>query len=346
MSETDIKQQLDALTAKLAAMEASSKPPSSSVVYMKSDRKFPKFAGRPVKDSDPDVIEWITDMREYISSIPSKNHHVDFIMDHLTGSAKSEIRLRPPEQRKTGEEILSILEELYHIKDTVSQLQQKFYQREQHDDETLEAYSLALMKIADQITRRAGKEMPGKDKALIERFIDGLKDQHLRQELRKFSIDKGPIPFLEFRHLMLKWIEDNPPSTDKHVHKTTTSENSELLAIMQKQQELLEKQQEQIDNLTKLTSQHQTYREPYYGRSRSYKRYPRGSRGRGRGTGRSRGRSYPDRSELTCFNCGGKGHKAPECPSENYRDGSTKHQDKGSQSRRSKEDPNGRPPQC
>ena len=43
-----------------------------------------------------------------------------------------------------------------------------------------------------------------------------------------------------------------------------------------------------------------------------------------RGTGRGRGRSYPDRSELICFNCGGKGHKAPECPSENYRDGSIK----------------------
>ena len=96
MSESDIKEQVKALQAKLAAMEASQK--SSSVVYMKSDRKFPKFAGRPEKDSDPDVIEWITDMREYIASKSSKDHHVDFIMDHLTGSAKSEIRLRPPEQ--------------------------------------------------------------------------------------------------------------------------------------------------------------------------------------------------------------------------------------------------------
>ena len=104
------------------------------------------------------------------------------------------------------------------------------------------------IKLQDEQERKCQE----KDKALVERFIDGLKDQHLRQELRKFSIDKGPIPFLEFRHLMLKWIEDNPPSTDKHVHKTTTSENNELLAIMQKQQELLQKQQEQNRQFDKI----------------------------------------------------------------------------------------------
>ena len=342
MSESDIKEQVKALQAKLAAMEASQK--SSSVVYMKSDRKFPKFAGRPEKDSDPDVIEWITDMREYIASKSSKDHHVDFIMDHLTGSAKSEIRLRPPEQRKTADQILNILEQLYHIKDTVTQLQQKFYQRDQHADETLESYSLELMKIADQITRRAGKEMSDKDKILVERFIDGLRDQHLRQELRKFSIDKGPLPFLEFRHLMLKWIEDNPPSTDKHIHKTS-SENSELLSLMKQQQDLLEKQQEQIDHLTKLTSGrgNSTYTPQYYGRSRSYSRYPRGyGRGRGRGTGdRGRGRSYPDRKELICYNCGGKGHKSSECPSDNF---GNEHSKQSDQNKPLKENPNGRPP--
>lgn len=69
------------------------------VVYLKSDRKFPKFGGRPVKDGDPDVYEWISDMREHIQSTKSKDDFVDFIMDHLTGSAKSEVKLRPLQER-------------------------------------------------------------------------------------------------------------------------------------------------------------------------------------------------------------------------------------------------------
>lgn len=101
------------------------------VVYLKSDRKFPKFGGRPVKDGDPDVYEWISDMREHIQSTKSKDEFVDFIMDHLTGSAKSEVKLRPLQERQTGKQILEILETVFEIKETTTQLLLKFYQRDQ-----------------------------------------------------------------------------------------------------------------------------------------------------------------------------------------------------------------------
>ncbi|KAK3104739.1 hypothetical protein FSP39_008981 [Pinctada imbricata] len=317
MSE-ELKEQIEALQQKLAAMETKPSQATPSVVYMKSDRKFSKFGGRPVKESDPIVDEWIADMRDYIRSVPSKDSHVGFIMDHLTGNAKTEIRLGPNEQRESGEQILNALEQLYHSKDTITQLQQKFYQRDQQQGETLESYSLALMTMVDQITRRSGKEMPEKDKVLIERFIDGIKDQHLRQELRRISLEKGPMPFLEFRHTMLRWIEDNPSQTEKSVHKTSASEFSELMSVMKKQQELLEKQQEQIDYLTTLTSNRGSRdgNDPRRtsGRSRSFSRYPRYSN-RGRGVGR--GNSYGG-NNMQCYNCGGRGHKASDCPSDDF----------------------------
>lgn len=34
-------------------------------------KKPPKLAGRPVKDSDPDVEDWMTDMRDHIVNIPT-----------------------------------------------------------------------------------------------------------------------------------------------------------------------------------------------------------------------------------------------------------------------------------
>ena len=298
-------EEIQQLKDKLSKMEM--KAHGSSVVLMKSDRKFPKFAGRPVKDSDPDVDEWITDMREHIQSTPSKDDHVAFIMDHLTGSAKSEVRLRPSEDRETGDQILHILEKVFDTKDTVTQLRQRFYQRDQREGETLESYSLILMQLADKINKKIGKEMPMRDNILIERFIDGVKNQYLRQELRKFSIEKGMMPFFEFHHQMLRWIEDNPP-VETSVRKTSaTVENSELLAMLKRQQDILEKQQEQIDKLTNMTSNrgHIPYQNSRFG----YKnRYPR-MHGRGRVRSSNAG-------DIECFNCGGEGHIARSCPSE------------------------------
>ena len=310
---SELKDEVEKLKKELQEMKAGSKSEHGpSVVYMKSDRKFPKFGGRPVKDTDPDVEEWITDMREHIRASKSKDNHADFVMDHLIGSAKSEVRLRSIKERETGEQILDILEKVFVTKDTVTQLQQKFYQRDQRENETLEGYSLALMQLSERVNRKAGKEMPVKDHTLMERFIDGLRYQHLRQELRMFALDKGKMPFLEFRFQMLRWIEDNP-TIQKSVHKTSAlSDNSELLALIKTQQEMLQKQQEQIDNLSNMASGRGQGSYQYNFRSRPTSRF---SRNRGRGRGRS-----SSVRDVECYNCGGKGHISRDCPSEKRSD--------------------------
>ena len=333
---SELKDEVEKLKKELQEMKAGSKSEHGpSVVYMKSDRKFPKFGGRPVKDTDPDVDEWITDMREHIRSSKSKDNHTDFVMDHLIGSAKSEVRLRSIKERETGEQILDILEKVFVTKDTVTQLQQKFYQRDQRENETLEGYSLALMQLSERVNRKAGKEMPVKDHTLIERFIDGLRDQHLRQELRMSALDKAKIPFLEFRFQMLRWIEDNP-TVQKSVHKTSaSSENSELLALIKTQQEMLLKQQEQIDSLTSMASGRGQGSYQYNFRSRPTSRFPR-NRGRGRG----RSSSVRD---VECYNCGGKGHISRDCPSEKRSD-RLQHGQRKSAPEKSEQDPKVSPP--
>lgn len=125
-----MRQEIQHLQKKVSTLVESteSKENPTPVVYVKSERKFPKFGGYPEKDTDPDVIDWISEMREHIRGTTSKDRHTDFVMDHLTGYAKAEIRLHPIEQRRTGEEKLNILERVFVIKDTVTQLLQKFYQ--------------------------------------------------------------------------------------------------------------------------------------------------------------------------------------------------------------------------
>ena len=98
-----LKEELEQLRQKLKAMETTQKETAKQQhhpVYIKSERKIPKLAGRPTANSDPEVDDWITDMKEHIASIPTKEGKIDFVLDHLTGSAKTEVRLRPSESKK------------------------------------------------------------------------------------------------------------------------------------------------------------------------------------------------------------------------------------------------------
>lgn len=55
-------------------------------------------------------------MREHIQSTKSKDDFVDVIINHLTGSAKSEVKLRPVQERQTGKQILDIVRPSYGYK--------------------------------------------------------------------------------------------------------------------------------------------------------------------------------------------------------------------------------------
>lgn len=285
-----MRQEIQHLQKKVSTLESTeSKEKPTPVVYVKSERKFPKFGGYPEKDTDPDVIDWISEMREHIRGTTSKDRHTDFVMDHLTGNAKAEIRLHPIDQRSTGEEILNILEHVFVIKDTVTQLLQKFYQRDQNESETLENYSRILMQMQERINKKVDKKMQITDVNLTERFIDGIRDRVVRQELRKIVVEQSTIPFQEFRLRMLKWVDDNPPCENKQMNVASAIVNNfdPLTDMLQKQQAMLEKQQQQIDTLAQTLEK---FQQPDFHR---------------RGTRRP--------TQVICYACNGQGHFASEC---------------------------------
>lgn len=55
------------------------------------------------------VYEWISDRREHIQSTKSKANFVDFVMNHLTGSAKSEVKLRQCRREKQEKKHLTLV---------------------------------------------------------------------------------------------------------------------------------------------------------------------------------------------------------------------------------------------
>ena len=147
---------------------------------MAKEKPFTKLSGRPTKDKDPKISDWLEDAREHLVTIPDEKSRIDFLMQILISPAKDEIRLRSLLERYTADKIVYLIHSIYDGADSVSQLQELFFQRNQKDDETLQVYSLNLMKMFDQIINRDNTVLGDKDKVLKDRFIEGIKEPHLR----------------------------------------------------------------------------------------------------------------------------------------------------------------------
>ena len=288
-------------------------------------KKRQKFSGRPLKDTDLAVDEWIEDVIYHLNSISGKDSQVELVYDHLTGPAKDEVRIRPEADRNTASKLLDILRQTFQDAETVAQLQQRFYQRNQKADESLQSYSLILMKLVDRMGKKDKAMLGDRDLMLTERFIDGVHDHQLRREMRRFTFEHKGMSFTDFRQMVLKWTEDEVEVKRMSVSSNETvaedEENtlqsneqrckpvdvkpkvqqnvgfeSEMLKLMQNQQELLQKQQQQIDNLTTLVQ---------HGKPNTYNKG-------------QQGMSNFNRT-IICYNCNGLNHMARDCPSKHNR---------------------------
>ena len=281
---------------------------STKTVYVAKEKPFTKLSGRPTKDKDPIISDWLEAAREHLVTIPDEKSRIDFLMQNLISLAKDEIRLRPLLERDTADKILYLIHSIYDGDDSVTQLQELFFRRNQKDDETLQDYSLNLMKIFDQIIKRDNTVLGDKDNVLKDRFIEGIKEPHLKREVKRFSFEHKTMKFLKFRQEVLLWVNENTQSwkvklqmqdvgvvSDRAMQSEYTSnDNSEILKLLTKQQEMLDKQQKQIDRLSKAKN---------YSSSTSSNTYS------------SHKSESNTNYQVTCYKCGGKGHKRPECPS-------------------------------
>ena len=93
---------------------------ANKTVYVAREKKIAKLNGRPVRENDPDVSEWLEDVSQHLKIIDDKDAQISFLMDNLGGQAK----VRPRIDWNTAEKILCIIKYVFASSETLGALQQ------------------------------------------------------------------------------------------------------------------------------------------------------------------------------------------------------------------------------
>ncbi|KAL0154049.1 hypothetical protein M9458_050649 [Cirrhinus mrigala] len=233
-------------------------------VYIPRERKCPRFSGKISQDSLT-VEDWVEEARRHLSMRPMlRAEQALAIFNLLDGEARTEIRFRPVSERDDPEKIFNVLISIYGCSQSYISLQKQFFQRRQLEGESLREYSHALMSLMDVIKRKDLACFANPDTVLRDQFIEFVRDNMLRRELRRQVRLDPTLSFLDARKEALRWVEEgeNPcvqrPRAQSFSITNVTDPSAQSNAILSKStdeltevKESLRKQQAQLDTILK-----------------------------------------------------------------------------------------------
>ncbi|XP_078367332.1 uncharacterized protein LOC144651271 [Oculina patagonica] len=308
-------EELKALKESTNSTQVSSSEPAKEIgtkqkqiVVFPRDKKIKNFTGKKTEGDQP-VEDFIEELRTTFEAREMTSpEKVDFIMSHLDGPAKEEIRMYSKKERSNPDFLLDVLAQAFGEKWSSSQLLKMFYERKQKENETLRGYSYSLNELLKRATKADPKAVPDPEKTLRDQFADNVRDPFLRKELKKFIRERQP-PFLDLREEALRWSEEEErpqrimprPQPSQEVVADIPDESSQCSASstttpMDKVLEVLLKQQKSLEELTSSIrdiKQPRTHIPPKEWSGR--------------------------RPDIVCFNCNKKGHIARNCQVNNDR---------------------------
>ena len=275
---------MEDLQERLAALEVEldkcKKEKHTSVTkVLQSAQKLRKYSGNSC------VKTWIADANRYISfqDLADRNA-ADFIVNHLEGAAREEIRYCLDESKCTVKEVFDALRNAFREKVTVNEALDLFAARKQQDKESLRDYSYSLMSLLERAVAIDPMCVVSKDLCLRDRFVENVRDHHLRKYLKSQVRARKDMKFQDVRDEAIQWAEEDTVRCesgikmkkkvelkmntvsgmpeDTRIDAFKVSENSSvfdskleaLVEVQKRQQELLEKQQKMILDLVQKCS--------------------------------------------------------------------------------------------
>lgn len=256
-------------------------------IMMLSGRRLDRFRDRPSTSSDPTISEWVADMRSQAATRKFTDpDFASFLIDNLAGKARQEILGRGDAVKNNPEAIIKVLFKVFGDGDNLPLLQQRFYAYKQKDED-LVTCSLNMVEIYDKIVQLDASFGACRDASLKGRFAEAVKDESLKRELRRLNIELPDQTFFELRDRAVHWIgrtSDKALATNQEMTEICDKNELSNADIIKRQEEMIRKQQRQIDSLLRNTTI----------KSKQYNGY--------------------QKKRLSCWNCGSFSHLQRNCP--------------------------------
>ncbi|KAK3104110.1 hypothetical protein FSP39_024498 [Pinctada imbricata] len=267
----DLEKQIFQLQQELADVHSTRPKVYENHTYIAKDRKIKTFSGRPKSSNDMTVDDWIDDIRLVFWARKATNaEKVDIIYSHLEGEAKDEIKFRT-DIRHDPEAILECLQTAFGDPDSVTVLQQRFFERHQRDTETIRQYSYVLLDLFQKVRKKDDSVFPNKERTLCEQFANSLSDPFIRKEMKRLVRSNPGMEFFDLRNeaILLSEEEENSVSVRKvdlndkagetssmcnesQNLKPKSDDHSGISSNVEQLLKVVEAQQKQIDSLTTL----------------------------------------------------------------------------------------------
>ena len=140
----DAMNKLEALKTSASPILMSSPQPTTSngnsqkqIVVFPRDKKIKNFTGKKT-EGDQLVEDFVEELKTTFEAREMTSaEKVDFIMSHLEGPAKEEVRMYSKKERSNPDFLLEVITQAFGEKRSSSQLLKLFYERKQRENETL-----------------------------------------------------------------------------------------------------------------------------------------------------------------------------------------------------------------
>ena len=213
-------------------------------------RRFERLRGRPEKTGDPEVAEWVADMRYHIAcNRMPKMAACALIMEHLKGKARIEISGRGI--RDDPEAIFKALLQAFGDSNEMASIQERLYQCRQARGETLVDCSLKLIYLFNRILERDPSYESRKDQTLKERLAAAVVDQSVAREIRRLIHEAPLLDFYQLRDKVVEWVgnETTTHATLKGVCQEAAVVPDGITEFLKRQEIMMQAQKKQIDSL-------------------------------------------------------------------------------------------------